>query len=336
MTMDDKKTMRELAQKLLEEMRKEVGKTIRKIESCRDMTGEGMKGIMRNGMENMIKVVEGVFLGMSEGLDEARKEGKEKEENLKEKLVEVERLSKVNEEKIEELDRKIREVEERQEIDKEASDKVGEAMLRGRKFCRWRESVRTMEGQVEDAACKIKVVGIKLDNETEDKKQIVRMALDRMSKDVKKESQRKFEGAMKRTKLVVLGKGTTKVKMEDEWIATVPILLCCQSKGEKEEIERCLREAGYTTLFYWPDSVVDFVRGAREEVRKNGFDERTYQVRIRPDRRDGKVVIRADIRRKEERRFRPEVYWRIPGERKLADQLGLDVYTPLGTRHFSG
>ena len=86
--MDDKKTMRELAQKLLEEMRKEVGKTIRKIESCRDMTGEGMKGIMRNGMENMIKVVEGVFLGMSEGLDKVRKEGKEKEENLKEKLVE--------------------------------------------------------------------------------------------------------------------------------------------------------------------------------------------------------------------------------------------------------
>ncbi len=80
--------------------------------------------------------------------------------------------------------------------------------------------------------------------------------------------------------------------------------------------------------------MVDFVRGAREEVRKNGFDERTYQVRIRPDRRDGKVVIRADIRRKEEGRFRPEVYWR-PGERKLADQLlGLDVYT--GTRHFSG
>ncbi len=106
--------------------------------------------------------------------------------------------------------------------------------------------VRTMEGQVEDAACKIKVVGIKLDNETEDKKQIVRMALDRMSKDVKKESQRKFEEAIKRTKLVVLGKGTTKVKMEDEWIATVPILPCCQSKGEKEEIERCLREAVYT------------------------------------------------------------------------------------------
>jgi hypothetical protein len=76
--MDGKKTVRELAKKLLEEMRKEVGKTIRKIESCRDMTGEGMKGIMRNGTENMIKVVEGLFLGMSEGLDEVRKKGKEK------------------------------------------------------------------------------------------------------------------------------------------------------------------------------------------------------------------------------------------------------------------
>ncbi len=69
-------------------------------------------------------------------------------------MVEVERLSKVNEEKIEELDRKIREVEERQEIDKEVSDKVGEAMLRGRKFCRWRESVRTMEGRTQNVGLK--------------------------------------------------------------------------------------------------------------------------------------------------------------------------------------
>ena len=62
----------------------------------------------------------------------------------------------------------------------------------------------------------------------------------------------------------------------------------------------------------------------------------TVQVRIRPERRDGKLVIRADIRSKEGGKFRPEVYWRIPGEKKLADQLGLDVYTPLGTRHGSG
>jgi len=336
MTMNDKNTMKELAQKLMEEMRKEVGKTIRKIDCCRDMSGEGLKSIMRIGMEHMIKAVEGVLIGMSEGLDEERKEEKEKEGNLKKRLATVERVGKENEDRVEELERKIREVEEKQEADKEVLDKVGEAMLRGRKFCRWRESVRNMEGQIEDAACKLKVVGIKLDKETEDKKQIIRMALDRMKIDVRKEYQRKFEETMKRTKVVVLGKGAVKVKMEDDWIVTVPILLCCQSKGEKEEIERCLREAGYITLFYWPDSVVDFVRGAREEVRRNGFDERTHQVRIRPERRDGKLVIRADVRSKEGGKFRPEVYWRIPGEKKLADHLGLDEYTPIGTRHGSG
>ena len=77
------------------------------------------------------------------------------------------------------------------------------------------------------------------------------------------------------------------------------------------------------------------MHGAREEVRRKGFDERTYQVRIRPERRDGRLVIRADIRRLEGGRFMPEVYWRIPGERRLADQLGLDVLTPLGTRKTS-
>ncbi len=127
--MNDKNTMKTLAQKLMEEMRKEVGKTIRKIDCCRDMSGEGLKSIMRIGMEHMIKAVEGVLIGMSEGLDEERKE--EKEGNLKKRLATVKRVGKENEDRVEELERKIREVEEKQEADKEVLDKVGEAMLRG-------------------------------------------------------------------------------------------------------------------------------------------------------------------------------------------------------------
>ncbi|MFO0007470.1 MAG: hypothetical protein ACK559_40780, partial [bacterium] len=79
--------MKELTQNLLEGMRKEVGKTMRKIDSCRDMTGDTMKSIIRNGMENLVKAVEGVLLGLSEELDKERKEREVKEEE-KDKILE--------------------------------------------------------------------------------------------------------------------------------------------------------------------------------------------------------------------------------------------------------
>jgi hypothetical protein len=47
--------MKEITQKLLEGMRNEVSKTMRKIDSCRDLTGDGLKGIIRNGMEIWLK-----------------------------------------------------------------------------------------------------------------------------------------------------------------------------------------------------------------------------------------------------------------------------------------
>jgi hypothetical protein len=211
-----------------------------------------------------------------------------------------------------------------QQADREVVEKVEEAMVRGRKFCRLRDSVRTMEGQVEESTCKLKVLGVKLEKETGDRKEIVRMALEKFKQNVRKDNQGKFQDIMSRTRVVVLGKGTTKMEEEGKW--SVPILLCCQGRGEKDEIERMLKSAGYTTLFYWPDGMVRFVRGAREELKRKGFEERNFDVKIRPERKDGRLVIRADIRTKDRGVFRPEVYWRIPGDRKLMEELGIGTY----------
>jgi hypothetical protein len=316
--------MKELTENLLEGMRKEVGKTLRKIDSCRDMTGDTMKSIIRNGMENLVKAVEGVLLGLSEELDKERKDREAKERERDKKLEIVGEKIETTEEIIQGLQRKLDEAEVSQQADREGMEKVGEAMVRGRKFCRLRDSVRTMEGQVEESACKLKVLGVKLEKETGDRKEIVRMAVEKFKQDVRKENQGKFQDIMSRTRVVVLGKGTTKMEEEGKW--SVPILLCCQGRGEKDEIERMLKSAGYTTLFYWPDSLVSFVRGAREELKRKGFEERKFDVKIRPERKEGRLVIRADIRTKDRGVFRPEVYWRIPGDRKLMEELGIGAY----------
>jgi hypothetical protein len=316
--------MKELTENLLEGMRKEVGKTLRKIDSCRDMTGDTMKSIIRNGMENLVKAVEGVLLGLSEELDKERKDREAKERERDKKLEIVGEKIETTEEIIQGLQRKLDEAEVSQQADREVMEKVEEAMVRGRKFCRLRDSVRTMEGQVEESTCKLKVLGVKLEKETGDRKEIVRMAVEKFKQDVRKENQGKFQDIMSRTRVVVLGKGTTKMEEEGKW--SVPILLCCQGRGEKDEIERMLKSAGYTTLFYWPDSMVSFVRGAREELKRKGFEERKFDVKIRPERKDGRLVIRADVRTKDRGVFRPEVYWRVPGDRKLMEELGIGTY----------
>ncbi len=316
--------MEELTQNLLEGMRKEVGKTMRKIDSCRDMTGDTMKRIIRNGMENLVKAVEGVLLGLSEELDKERKEREVKEEEKDKILEKVEEKVKKTEGIIQGLEKKLHEIEVNQQADREVMEKVGEAMVRGRTFCRLRDSVRTMEGQVEESTCKLKVLGIKLEKETRDRKEIVRMSVEKLKQDVSKEDQGKFQDIMRRTRVVVLGKGTTKLEEEGKW--SVPLLLCCQGNGEKEEAERMLKSAGYTTLFYWPDSMVSFVRGAREELKRKGFEDRKFDVKIRPERKDGRLVIRADVRTKDRGVFRPEVYWRVPGDRKLMEELGIGTY----------
>ena len=322
--MIDYKIMKELTENLLEGMRKEVGKTLRKIDSCRDMTGDTMKSIIRNGMENLVKAVEGVLLGLSEELDKERKDREAKERERDKKLEIVGEKIETTEEIIQGLQRKLDEAEVSQQADREVMEKVEEAMVRGRKFCRLRDSVRTMEGQVEESTCKLKVLGVKLEKETGDRKEIVRMAVEKFKQDVRKENQGKFQDIMSRTRVVVLGKGTTKMEEEGKW--SVPILLCCQGRGEKDEIERMLKSAGYTTLFYWPDSMVSFVRGAREELKRKGFEERKFDVKIRPERKDGRLVIRADVRTKDRGVFRPEVYWRVPGDRKLMEELGIGTY----------
>jgi hypothetical protein len=84
MVLYETNTLKELTQELLSELKKEVGKTVRRIDSCREWTGEALKGIMRTGMENMLKAVEVVLLGMSEGID-GEMRGKEKEEMNREK-----------------------------------------------------------------------------------------------------------------------------------------------------------------------------------------------------------------------------------------------------------
>ncbi len=44
-----------------------------------------------------------------------------------------------------------------------------------------------------------------------------------------------------------------------------------QNRTDTEEVEVMLKAAGYFTTFHWATEMVDFVAGAREELRKEGY-----------------------------------------------------------------
>jgi len=95
------------------------------------LTGDGLKGIIRNGMENLVKAVEGVLLGMSEELDKERIGREEKEEDNNKRLAEVEKKGEEMEENVQGLNRRLDEVEVSQEVDREVMEDVKKAMIRG-------------------------------------------------------------------------------------------------------------------------------------------------------------------------------------------------------------
>ncbi len=112
-----------------------------------------------------------------------------------------------------------------QQADREVMKKVGEGIVRGWKFCRLGDSPRTMEGQVEESTCKLKVLSIKLDKEAGDRKEIVKMAVAKLKQDVSKENQGKMQDITRMTRVIVLGKGTSRMKEDGKWSVPNSLML---------------------------------------------------------------------------------------------------------------
>ncbi len=83
----------------------------------------------------------------------------------------------------------------------------------------------------------------------------------------------------------------------------MPILIKCGSVGDKERMERLIRNAGIRVSVHWPKELLGFVKGIRELVEGMGNGGSNEFVRVRPVKQDGVVLIRADVRRKEGGRF---------------------------------
>jgi len=249
---------------------------------------------------------------------------------VKEKVKEVEKwmegAEKV-ESRVKELEEKVVEEKETAE-DKEQTGKVGR--LEGYIVkLRVKETVKDMEAKVRTAMCGVKVGNFNIGEETDNKELIVRKVLGEVRKAVEKKNAGQLDKVLRRTRVVVLGKRTEVRQVGGETIQSVPILLQCQDRKDAQELEGTLKGAGYFPTLHWPEEIMDFIKGVREEVGRRGVTEQRSWIRIRPEEDEGRVRIRVDTKPKKGGSFRFEGVWACPPLNPYLWEKMEGLYTPL-------
>ncbi len=124
--------------------------------------------------------------------------------------------------------------------------------------------------------------------------------------------EQEFVEIMRGATVEVLGKCTTEKRVGERKIHTVPILISCGCKNVKGRLERIVRNAGLVASFQWLKECMEFVEKIREKVEAMGFGRKEYYTRVRPVTKEGRVLLRADTKKKEGGKFEGLAYWRAP------------------------
>jgi len=269
-------------------------------------------------------------------LARAEKGVQELEKKAEVDMAKVKEMEERIEERLEKVQGKVTDVEEKAKEDKGTlEDKVKSVsdvvdMVVDTAFkSSVRESMKEMEGKVRTAMCGVKVGNFNIGQETDDKAFIVRKVLGEVRKAACREEEGQLEKVLRRTRVVVLGNRTEGRREGEQTIQSVPILLQCQDMRDVQVIEGILKEAGYFPTLHWPEEMMEFIKGVREEVRRRGVDGRDCWVRIRPVEVEGRIRIRVDTKAKSGGRFRLEGVWRCPPLNKDYWEEEKWLYTPV-------
>jgi hypothetical protein len=297
-TVRDNEIRDERRRKEEEKMRKLEEKLIRRQGEDEDRWRES---------EERMKVIE----GMIEKREAELRTMKERVTALENRIREGERTSGTGNEdrqaqvRIEELERDIaKDRAERKEFEWSVEGDKGVQDAK--------DSEKDMEKRLEGAMEQVKILNVDLGKECTDRKTLVKDAVDRIKEMVTKRDEQEFAEIMRGATVEVLGKSTTEKRIGEEKIHTVPILISCGCKNVKVRLERIVRNAGLVASFQWPKESLEFVEKIREKVEEMGFGRKEYYTRVRPAVKEGRVLLRADIKNKEGGKFEGLAYWRAP------------------------
>jgi len=318
------KAVEEMMDRIAENDRRECSERKvkeRKAEECMARIEEKVQIIEKRAEVALAKAKKGL-----EELDKKAEVGltkvKELEERLGERLELVQGKVTVMEERA--MEEKVKMEDKVKSVTAVVDMAVDEAVR-----SRVKESVKDMEGKVRAAMCGVKVGNINIGQVTENKVLIVRKVLGEVRKAAKREEEGQLDKILRRTRVVVLGKRTEERREGGKTIQSVPILLQCQERKDTHVLEGILKGAGYFPTLHWPDEVMEFIKGVREEVRRTGVSEMESWIRIRPVEEEGRIRIRVDTKPKTGGKFRLEGVWGCPPLEQAFWEEAEGLYTPL-------
>jgi hypothetical protein len=252
---------------------------------------DGFKSELKAGMEIMMEGMKGIMNGVSDGVAGERKAREAEEMRTEDKLEKI--------------------VDEIKEI-----KSINDGMVNDRMEQKVRASEKEMEEKVKMASCNLKILDFDFGEATDDRGWMVRTVLNHLKSDVYPEDRSSYEKIIRKTRIVVMGRKTSSSSYRGKTVYTVPILLECQNKIDAGDLDVILKKAGYFSTFHWPQEMIEFVNGVREEVRKMGYKEQTHYIRGRPEERNGNIQIRADVKERNGGRFVPKAVWQCPPANK--------------------
>jgi hypothetical protein len=120
---------------------------------------------------------------------------------------------------------------------------------------------------------------------------------------------------IKNASMQVLARATMKRKDQkgDQEIWTAPILVSLEDRESRWELEDLLRGSNLYPTFHWNREMVGLVKEMRSSL-KEKYPEEKHFIRIRPEEREDKWRIKADVKRRGEdgARFKFGASWDIP------------------------
>jgi len=263
-------------------------KLARTLEEAVAAAPDQLKEAMAVSMEAIKMAIAGVMNGLSEGI---------KQERLAKEAMEL-RL----EDKIGRMEDKVKELEN-------ATD----SLTRTRIKARTKDSIKDMEEKVRESQCALKLMDIDIERITDDRREIVRRTITKVRSFCAEDDKRPFDSIMRRTRIVILGKTTSRRMRDSDEEFSVPTLFQCRDRRDTEDLESILRTAGYFPSFHWPREMMEFVGGIKGVVGQQGVDSRANYLRVRPEVREGNLMVKVEVKPKEgQGRFTLKGLWNIP------------------------
>jgi hypothetical protein len=172
-------------------------------------------------------------------------------------------------------------------------------------------SSKDMEERLKIATTQFKVMDVVIGKESEDRKEICRIGMEDLKKKVRSDLQQEWEKLVTDVEVAPLARKATKQPGSSEF--TVPLLFTVPEKTKRWRLEEILRNSKVYPGFHWPQEMLNVIKDYKTVLKDNGVNEDTTYIRIRPNERDGRIKIRADLKPKEGNgRFSAKATWEAP------------------------